>query len=362
METKPHLYIISIKDSHYFKIGHTSTPNFKRVLQHNKTYLLDEDFIIYEGDNVYSIRLLEEAIKHEFSQGVISEELQGKDGWTEIRNKNIYGNIIEFIDKSFQHLGLEKREISLKDVIIEKPVVISKKEIDNGGKTIKKVITDKERQHWISECEKVFNRRKVEETKKYIKHSNDYTIDNKQLTLISMYDKEEVTIDPNTLIGEDPNNNLFNDLKFINNEGMGWYDLVYSNNHRKIVFYEDFSNIDFDDLNHPDYSISESPLYDVMNNTGKCKRVKNSTKELLGGKPLLMDKETQDYFWTIMQVQEIDVMYNWDIETLHSCESIYYFDIHKRYVNEKNLLLQEEIIEGSKEEFDRVAKELEMYV
>jgi hypothetical protein len=362
METKPHLYIITIKDSDYFKIGYTSRPNFKRVLQHNKTFLLDEDFIIYEGDNVYSIRLLEESIKHEFSQHVINEELRGKDGYTEIRDKGIYGNVIEFIDKSFQHLGLEKREISLKDIIIEKPVIISKEEIDNDWKEIEKEIIDEKRQNWVSECEKVFNKRRVEETKNYIKHSNDYTLDNKQLTLISMYDKEEVTIDPNTLLGEDPNNNLFTDLKFINNEGMGWYDLVYSNNHRKIVFYEDFSDIDFDDLNHPDYPISESPLYDVMNNTGKCKRVKNTTKELLGGTPLIMDKDTQEYFWAIMQVQEIEVMYNWDIETLHSCESIYYVDIHNTDVDEKTLLIQEEIIEGSKEEFDRVAKKLEMYI
>ena len=360
MEIKPHLYVISFKDSDYFKIGYTSTPNFKRVLQHNKTYLLDEDFVIYEGDNVYSIRLLEEAIKHEFSQDIINEELQGKDGYTEIRNKDIYGNVIDFIDKSFQHLGLTKKEISLDDIIIKKPVVVSnpKEEIENDWKEIEEEIIDVERQNWIDECEKIFNERKIEETKKYIKLSNDYVLDNKQLTLKSMYDKEEVTMYANDILGEDPNNNLFTGLKYINNEGMGWYDLVYSNNHRKIVFYEDFSDIDFDYLDDPEYPISESPLYDVLNNTGECNRVKNSTKELLGGKPLLMDKETQDYFWTIMQVQEIEVMYNWGIETLHSCESIYYVDIHNTDVDEKTLKLQQEIIEGTKEEFDRVANSI----
>lgn len=119
METKPHLYIISFKDSNYFKEGHTSKPNFNRILQHNNTYLLDEEIIIYEGDNVYLIRLLEEAIKREFPQDYIDEEYLGMDGYTEIRNKEIYNDVIEFIDKTFPHFGLERKKINLKDIITE---------------------------------------------------------------------------------------------------------------------------------------------------------------------------------------------------------------------------------------------------
>lgn len=169
MEIKNHLYIIQFSGNRYFKIGISYLNNFSRVKTHHKTYNgLKGNVIVYDGDNMYEIRLLESAIKKKFTQSeIIREELNNLDGWTEVRCMSKYEDVITYIDKSFTHLGLEKKVFNVDELFYKKDDLCDNKNVIDESISIEEI-----NENTLNNIIHLFD---------IIKDNNDFTLENNLL-------------------------------------------------------------------------------------------------------------------------------------------------------------------------------------